>query len=471
MRQLSGSDHIWFALETPDKPMHMMMFNIYEPETQGGRKTDLNFLKRHINQRIHSLPLREKLVKVPFKVDYPYWVEDERFRLENHVFQHKLAGPATWQGLLETAKQLSETPLDFSIPPWEIHLITGLGRISGFAVGSYAVAIKLHHAQFDGTNVMRLLSTLHSDPAPIDDTHLREQKPAAPSRLTLLARSAWNNSTYPWRSAWTVGKNIPSIVKSFRVKGNGEKTKKGKSPTTRFSGVIKNFDPCFDVVEMPLEEVKTMRTKVKGATINDVALTIAGGALRLYLLAKNELTQEPLRIFCPVSAHAKNEKKNTTNKNTIMQVTLHTEIEDPLERLAVTHQETQRSKDRIKQMGASNVTEIVDIFPTNVLSYFVDVVAQSPFADKFSIATLLGGGSGVALTNVPGTREPHYLGKDKMVKSFSTLPFLDGNGLMLAVSSYIDTLQIQFFSNRGMIPDPDFFKSCIQESLAEMRCA
>ena len=40
----------------------------------------------HVESRLHLLPnFRERILRVPLDLDYPYWVEDEHFNIEHHV--------------------------------------------------------------------------------------------------------------------------------------------------------------------------------------------------------------------------------------------------------------------------------------------------------------------------------------------------------------------------------------------------
>ena len=71
----------------------MLMVNIYAPADGRKKKMNLDTIKRFIGARIDTLPLRDKLVTVPFNMDYPYWVEDQDFSLDRHIFDSSLNPP------------------------------------------------------------------------------------------------------------------------------------------------------------------------------------------------------------------------------------------------------------------------------------------------------------------------------------------------------------------------------------------
>ena len=76
-------DASFVALETRNSPMHIGSLLIYNPETAPGGFVRFKDILRHFESRIQlSKTVRQKLVRVPFNLDYPYWIEDSEFDLE-----------------------------------------------------------------------------------------------------------------------------------------------------------------------------------------------------------------------------------------------------------------------------------------------------------------------------------------------------------------------------------------------------
>ena len=70
----------------------------------------------------------------------------------------------------------------------------------------------------------------------------------------------------------------------------------------------------------------------------------------------------------------------------------------------------------------------------------------------------------------PIVRQIHFIG----ARSVTGLgcPFLfEGLGLIIAVSSYCDDFLFQFGSSPEMMPDPEFFRDCIQQAFEELAAA
>ena len=89
----------------------------------------------------------------------------------------------------------------------------------------------------------------------------------------------------------------------------------------------------FDAVGFELDDLRAIKETVPGATINDVVLTIVGGGLRSYLLAKDELPADPLIAMAPISVRSEAERGAAGNMVSGMFTTLGTDIADPIERL------------------------------------------------------------------------------------------------------------------------------------------
>ena len=62
-----------------------------------------------------------------------------------------------------------------------------------------------------------------------------------------------------------------------------------------------------------------------------------------------------------------------------------------------------------------------------------------------------------------------YLGDARLVKTIAVPWLIDGMGLLIGATSYGGKFSMQFISTPDIMPDPDFFKQCLQESLDEMR--
>ena len=94
MRQLQGMDASFVALETKNSPMHIGSLLIYNPETAPGGFVRYKDILAFYESRLQlSRTVRQRLVRVPFELDYPYWIEDPDFDLRRHVRHTAVPAP------------------------------------------------------------------------------------------------------------------------------------------------------------------------------------------------------------------------------------------------------------------------------------------------------------------------------------------------------------------------------------------
>jgi diacylglycerol O-acyltransferase len=76
------------------------------------------------------------------------------------------------------------------------------------------------------------------------------------------------------------------------------------------------------------------------------------------------------------------------------------------------------------------------------------------------------------ITNVPGAPMQLYMCGAELVDSFSLGPLLPNIGLFhivySAVQNKIGTISLSFTACRDMLPDPEFYAQCLQDSFDEL---
>ena len=229
MRQLQGMDASFVALETRNSPMHIGSILVYNPETAPGSFVRFKDILQFIGDRAQlSRTMRQRLVRVPFDLDYPYWVEDPDFDLEYHVRHVALPRPGDWRQLCIQAARIFARPLDLDRPPWEFTVIEGLDNVPGVTPGSFAMVTKVHHAAIDGMSgidLMEAMHTLRADDGPPDtpDTWKPEK---VPNPAELLGKSYFNAVTNPLKQLEVAAKAAPGLAKAIKglvAKGGAKK--------------------------------------------------------------------------------------------------------------------------------------------------------------------------------------------------------------------------------------------------------
>lgn len=467
MRQLQGMDASFVALETRNSPMHIGSLLIYNPATAPGGFVRFKDILSFFESRMQlSKTMRQRLVKVPFDLDYPYWIEDPDFDLEYHVRHVALPKPGDWRQLCIQAARIFARPLDLSRPPWEFTVVEGLDNIPGVAPGSYAMITKVHHAAIDGMSGVDLMEALHTlvpdAPAPDKPDNWKPEK--VPNPIELLGKSYISALTNPLKQLEVAAKAAPGLanaIKGLAVKDFKVSTEM-VAPRCRFNKVISTAR----VVEgrsVPLADIKSIRALSPGCKVNDVFLAIIGGAMRRYLLDKSDLPAKTLTAMAPISVRSGEEKGDMGNQVAAMIAPLGTHLEDLTERLDFVYSRTTNSKAMSDAVGARNMTEMSKVSP----ALFMALGAQ--LYTRLGLANRMGPPFSTVVTNVPGPPVPIYSSGAQLESMMGLLCLTDGLGLGHVVQSYCSEATISFTACRKLMPDPDFYAQCIQDSFEEYR--
>lgn len=462
MKQMQGLDTVFVAMERPIAPVHIGSVLIYDPSTAEGGFVRFKDILAFIENRLQlSETMRQKMVKVPFGIDYPYWVQDSNFDIEYHIRHVALPKPGDWRQLCILAARIFARPLDLSRPPWEITVVEGLDNIPGVPKGAYAMLTKVHHAAIDGVSGVDMMNALHTmtpdKDAPLPPDRWRPE--ADPSQVGLFFRGYVSNLVNPIRQAKAVRHAVPGLVKTAKglLKKDFDFKALLNTPNTRFNGTVSPHR-MFDSRTFALKDIKALRALSEGAKLNDVMLSIAGGAMRLYLERYDELTEHSLTTMAPISVRDESEKNTMGNQVSAMFVPVGSHIPSARERMKYVTEETIKAKSFTNAMGARQMTEMAKLAPAPMMNIGAQLFSRFKLADymKPSINTVV--------TNVPGPPVPIYSTGAKLIGLHGMLCLVDGVKLGHVVHSYLDDVTLAFTACRSAIPDPDFYSDCIQAS-------
>jgi diacylglycerol O-acyltransferase len=468
MEQLSGLDSAFLFLETPRTPMHIGGIAIYDPSTAPNSFVRFKDILNFIEQRLHlAKSFRRKLANVPLSLDFPYWIDDPDFDLEYHVRHIALPQPGDWRQLCIQAARLHSRHVDLSKPLWEFTVIEGLNNVPGVPKGSYAIVSKIHHAAIDGVSGVDIANAIHSidvagTVAPPDRPWVPERTPTS---VELLARAQMNTLATPLRLARTVVKSAPGIARMVGGLARGNlRSSFGNVPRTRFNGSVSTHR-VVDGRDFSLAEIKDIRAKLPGATVNDAVMTIVGGALRKYLKAKSELPRESMVCMAPISVRAAGEKNALGNQVSAMTIPIGTHIADAFGRMQFVHEEAQASKALTNAAGARQMSEYSQFMPSTLSGLAARLYVRLGLANR--IAPMFN----TVITNIPGPPVPLYMNGARLVTQYGLGPVFEGMGIIHPVFSYCGRITISFTSDRSIMPDPEFYAECLQESFEELKAA
>jgi diacylglycerol O-acyltransferase len=469
MQQLTGLDAAFLALESAVSTGHVGGVCVLDP-TDAPEPLDLARLTDVLAQRLPLVPvLRRRLLEVPLGLDQPYWVDDGDFDIEYHIRELALPHPGSEAQLAEQVGRLHARALDRRRPLWEMYLITGLAQ------GRVAVYTKVHHAAIDGASGAELLTVL-LDLAP-EGRDLPPAEPfspqRAPGRGAVAVRTALHFARRPVQTAKvaidlvkvlpTLGPAISPVVGGMLGLGNrgGDggviASRTGRAPATPFNKAITPHRRiAFRSVD--LGEVKAVKNAF-GVSINDVVMAMCAGALRRWLIEHDALPSAPLVSMIPVSVRDEASKGALGNKVSAMLATLPTNLADPAQRLAVTHQATKSAKAQQAAIPQGLVEDISDFAPPALTARAARVVFATGLLHRVPPFN-------VVISNVPGPNVPVYLAGAKLLANYPVSVLTDGQGLNITLVGYLGQLHFGLVACRELVPDIDAMAGYLVDELA-----
>ena len=469
MQQLSGQDAMFLHAEIDGLPQHIGGVSIYDQSTAPGGKVRFKQILAMLESRLHLSPIfRRKLAFVPYGLGRPYWVEDPDFDLEYHVRHIALPKPGDWRQLCILAARIHSVPLRRDKPMWEMYVIEGLNNVEGYPEGCFALLLKVHHCAMDGATGTQFMNIVH-DLTP-DTRDVGKAPPWIVERLSkgrMLAKAYFDAWRKPGQAIDMVQQAVPAFMRIRRGFKEERFHALEDKQKTRFQGKISRHR-VVDARKFDFEDVRAIKNSQPGATINDAMLAIVAGGMRKYLDAKGELPEQSLVTGCPIDVRTPEERAAGGNMVGFMIVSLRSDIVDPAKRLAVIHDESTSAKAYAEALGPRFSVDLADVMPGNVLSLAIRTAAATGLAEAGVMFNTI-------VTNVPGPPVQLYMCGAALIDAISLGPLLPNVGLFHIVYSAVQnkkgTINLSFAADRDMLPDPDFYAQCLQDSFEELKAA
>lgn len=481
MRQLTGLDAQFLALESPRQSGHVGGVAILDPSTRPNGRLEIADVQQMIAERLPLLPpFRWRLRTVPLGLDYPYWIDDPHFDLEYHVRELGLAPPPTDAKLAEQVARIFSRPLDRARPLWEVYLIHGLRD------GRVALMTKIHHAVVDGISGAEIMGVLldlspEGREAPPPDHSPGDREP---SELEMLARGLLGAPRYAQRVLRALPSTLPNLEDTpilgdipgaptlGRVTARIARTLRGgesrvlerttlSRPRTSFNGRVSPHRR-FAFGSLPLESVKELKKHFE-CTVNDVIVSMCAGAVRRWLIEHDELPDVPLVAQVPVSVRTEAQAGTYGNKVGMLSVPLYTNVADPVDRLLDTHKALRIAKDRHKALPAQLLQDATQFIPPAVFARASRV--------SFSLAATRTPVWNLVVSNVPGSQFPLYCAGALVEANYPVSVITDGLGLNITVMSYRGHLDFGIVADREQMRDVWKLIDWLRDSLAELELA
>ena len=460
MQRLSGLDSMFFYMDTPTNHMHMVGVFLLDP-TVAPAGFSFAQVRALVARRLNrAAPFRRRLVEVPFGLAPPVWIEDPQFDLDYHVHRACLPSPGGSLELEELVAQILGLPLDRQRPLWEVYLVEGL------AGGLQALVVKMHHAAMDGVSGAELVAAWldsEADPTPeVDDTG-SWQPERLPSEIELLIGAWAELASSPAKMARTTRRVTEAAMRVSQHNSEAGTTPPPapfSAPRTPFNlAITPHRRACFG--EVALDDLKAVKNHF-GCTVNDVVLVLCAGALRRYLLTRNELPTEPLIALVPMSIRAANERLSGGNRLSAVLTSLATNVADPVVRLRTIAAAMSEAKSQDSLLGTGLVTDWTEFTLPAVIGGAAHLISWTRLFDHCRPAF------NVTISNIPGPQFPLFLAGARVSGTYPFGPVVEGVGLNITVMTYCDTAYFGLNGCRTTMPGISDLPTMITDSLDEL---
>jgi WS/DGAT/MGAT family acyltransferase len=196
--------------------------------------------------------------------------------------------------------------------------------------------------------------------------------------------------------------------------------------------------------QLDLADIKTVKDHF-GVKVNDVVMALVSGVLRTFLLDRGQLPESSLVAMIPVSVHDRSDRPGR-NQVSGMFSSLHTEIEDPAERLRAIAEANTVAKEHSSAIGATLLQDWSQFAGPAVFGVAMRVYARSRLTESRPVHNLV-------VSNVPGPQIPLYFLGAEVEAMYPLGPIFHGAGLNITVMSLNGRLNVGLISCPELLPD------------------
>ena len=401
--QLTDEDVAILRLESPTVAGHTCKVVVI-----GEGEVEFAEFFASFSERIEAVPeLRRRLVE---EDDQFFWVEDESFALEEHLFE-AAGGKALSADQLDrfTTEAFSQR-LDRERPLWKLDY-------ARLEEGGRALVWRIHHALADGSTAMRFAKELLWDPPLTQDggrSAAVRSVPAAPAEVEKREKHR--------------RMNLAGLFERELSRSHGP------SP---FDGQIGHRRAiAFSTVS--LSSLHDSAKKLADATLNDAVLSVIAAGFRHWMELEHTDVIGDLRARVPVSLHRDGESLG--NRDSFFSVPLHLDEPDPVERLKLIRAETWERK---VDHDAEDLDELTRALGrvSGRLQHLIENAEANPRAFAVSIS------------NVKGPREPVMVLGAPVQTVYSIAEIGEHHALRIAVISAGDRLGFSFCTDPDLVKD------------------
>ena len=148
-----------------------------------------------------------------------------------------------------------------------------------------------------------------------------------------------------------------------------------------------------------------------------------------------------------------------------MTIDMATDVDDALARLQAVSEHARESKAYSSALGATAMMDISKGLWPQVTGAALRIATLAAVTSDVPLPVH------TVVSNVPGPQVPLYLAGARMHMIMGIGPVMDMMGLFHAVISGAGKITINFVSCRELLPDPGFYRECLQQAYDELESA
>ncbi len=451
--KMSNVDTAWLRM---DHPTNLMMITGVMTFDQ---PLDFARARQVIEKRLLKYDrFRQRVSDSRTPLRGPSWELDPNFTLDAHLHRVALPAPGDKATLETLVSDLLSTPLDYTKPLWQFHVVENYN-------GGSAIISRLHHAIADGIALVRVLLSLTDDSA--DAVEFEEEseergRPGLLSRMvspvTSVAKTAGRITGTVVSESWNTIQNPGRVIDVAKVSTDsaatlGKMTLRWPDPQTLYKGPLGTMKRASWSNPLPLDGVKAIG-RVTGGTVNDVLVTVVTGALRRYMEDQGVNTADlNFRAFIPVNLRPLEGPIELGNQFGLVFLSMPVGTVDHVERLNIVKQRMDELKNSPEAVVAIGVLNAMGMVPSDIENVFISFFGSKATA---------------VLTNVPGPRESIYFAGSRLREMMAWVPQSGRLGLGISIISYAGNVQVGINTDTGLVPDPEAIVTYLEDEFAQM---
>lgn len=359
--RLMPRDADFFYGEYPGHRNHLVTALFFDSAGHPAAEVDVEGASAWLAERLHYAQFfTHRIQREVLDLDYPYWVAAD-IDLSQHVHVHAVTERG-WGPVGEVLAQVVAEPVDLTVPPWEMHVVTGIRGAHDLPEKAVGVFLKVHHCAADGMAMRELTYRIFSDEVAGEPA----EGESMASRAGMAARAV---GTLP-RNAARFGKGI-AVTKAAEKRvqeseSSGDLVRSEKVRSTVLNGKASG-EIAIDFVILPMDDVGRIRKAVPGCTVNDVLMAVVSGALRESGANDEEFSRSQLVAKVPRSVRSL-EAWHSANQLAMMSIPLHNREPDPLVRLRAICESSRKVKQRTDDVNVRRRAARIESTPAILMN-------------------------------------------------------------------------------------------------------